>query len=234
MAKPKLNPLDNSLHSELFFLVLTGKNYAQLISKIQEKTPAIVIRQLNDLLQEGLLQKKKEARLNKTIYSIDWNAMIKLINKTHNFLIARRAAELNIAQAKNLRAIQKKKTKRLRVSTKMPSRYEKMFLDEDIYVHNKIIINFVKKFFESYLAAIISTSVSTSYFAPLNEILKQFLISINLIYSINERPNKQDNINFKDKEIIKKYINSISLSKFYVSVQMLEVLSWLKEDYPNL
>ena len=68
--------MDNPIHSELFFLVLLGYNYPFKMSKILGKSHSIIDRQVKSLEQEKLIHTKKEPQDNKTVYAINWDAIV--------------------------------------------------------------------------------------------------------------------------------------------------------------
>jgi len=196
MAKPKLHPLDNKLHSELFFLILEGKNYAQLISNIQKKTPAIVIRQINELLQLGLLQKKKELRLNKTIYSINWQNVVLSIFKIYDdkqklFYECHTKLEKELKNKKLTKQEKNFKTFRY-FGSKTPI---------NNLINNKEALSFIINFFINYVEVTKNQERNT-----LREIFTKFLLNLFMVKT-NEGFIKE----IQKKKGIKEFIDSLPL-----------------------
>ena len=194
MAKPKLHPLDNKLHSELFFLILEGKNYAQLISKIQKKTPAIVIRQINELLQLGLLQKKKELRLNKTIYSINWQNVVLFIFKIYG-------DKQKLFYEYHTKLEKEIKNKKLTKQEKdlMAFHYFGSKAPINNLINNKEALSFIINFFVNYVKVTKNQEKNT-----LREIFTKFLLNLFMV-----RTDKVFIKEMQKKKGIKEFIDNL-------------------------
>jgi len=61
-------------YSQIVFLIASGINYPEAISKARQTDSSSTVKQLDTLRKSKFLQEpKKEKLLNKTVYSVNWN-----------------------------------------------------------------------------------------------------------------------------------------------------------------
>jgi len=70
-GRKSLPVIDSVPFSQIIFLISSGINYPQAISKSRKTDPSATIKQITTLKKQGFLFSKKEKLLNKTIYSLN-------------------------------------------------------------------------------------------------------------------------------------------------------------------
>lgn len=190
--------LDDKIASELFLIVLQNEinkeekdNYTVKIAEKTHKERAFVYKKLKRLKEEtGIIQIKKVRKNFKTMFFIDWNAIIRIINRTRNDLTKKYTKEIYELKCSYAKKEKKKKPD-------IPNYIE---IGKDDYVNNRVVIDFLKKFFWSYF--IVLTLIQKPIL--LNELFKTFL-------KFARFTNEKINIKSKNSKIIKKYLDDISL-----------------------
>lgn len=78
LGRSPIKVIESKSLSQIIFLIADGKNYAQKISELKGIEPSPAVRQLTKLYKMQFLNKpKEEPLLNKRIYSIKWEKIIK-------------------------------------------------------------------------------------------------------------------------------------------------------------
>jgi hypothetical protein len=175
-GRNKLNVIDSLPYSQLIFLVASGKNYALSIAEARgKKDSSPTAKQLKQLKEKGFLKSRKEPRLNKTIYSVNWEKIIK------EFIKALQEHKEDVL----------KQDEFLRTNLKEAFKKSFNYLD---YLENKEFIksikqnNYLIEYLKVYFSDISKTSLNYSIANALSYIL--FFADFNFLTSVSRNIQK--------------------------------------------